>query len=420
MPALTHSRNRFRILFTIVGLSLCSGCTSVRDDGTTATYGYAAWVPLSIALTGLGIVGWGYLSLFRDSDDDHASPAAKGIMTMLGGGFVVLFVAPAFAVASVKVGADKAVISGSMLWFVPSSTIIDYNRVSDIHTEVKERWTRRGRRKSETVVIAFSDGKSERMSKSVIVSAALPRIVGAIGTHQRGGNGGNFGDPQIPPGIPGMGNPEAMPPMGNPMHAAALPNGGIVNGTANTNNSSTNNSTPPPPGIPVAMDTALQAGLAICGQATDGKWYPSRITEVIPNGTVKIHYEGFPDAFDEVVPRTRIRISEKSDLPAVGTYSTPAATSPATNPIGAPNQPVLPVAAPTTGLPSEIVPPANTIEVTSSNLKPGQIARAFWGATWYNVKILEVLKNNQAKIHYEGYGDNFDEVVPFNRLRLPK
>ena len=78
---------------------------------------------------------------------------------------------------------------------------------------------------------------------------------------------------------------------------------------------------------------------------------------------------------------------------------------------------------PTATVPDASVPgtfPANTVEATLSNLKQGQSARAFWGATWYNVKILTVLPDKTAKIHYDGYADSFDEVVPLTKLRLPK
>ena len=473
MVTLSRSHSRGLILSAIALLCFCSGCTTVSESGGTTTVGYAAWVPLLIALVGFGVIGWGYLSMFRDSDDDddNSNPATKGILTMLGGGIVVLFVAPAFIIPAITIGADKTVISGSMLWFVPSSTTIDYNRVTDMRTEVKERWTRRGRRTTETLVIQYSDGQTERMTQSTLVDAALPHIANAIQNRQNGGNAAAIA--AMNPAMPGMGNPAMPNPAGaNPAGAnpAGAPTGfdfgGPTSATANATtpapltigaNPGGNSNSSNPQGQPITNETPLAVGGSILGQAKDGKWYPSRVTEVLADGSVKIHYEAFPAEFDEIVPRTRIRLAEAAGnspmttfasattpnipqtspnpFPTAGsspfpqstgvTAQTVAGTSPAVSPSpGTPTQPMnVGSGTPTATVPDASVPgtfPANTVEATLSNLKQGQSARAFWGATWYNVKILTVLPDKTAKIHYDGYADSFDEVVPLTKLRLPK
>ncbi len=58
---------------------------------------------------------------------------------------------------------------------------------------------------------------------------------------------------------------------------------------------------------------------------------------------------------------------------------------------------------------------------SSSDSKPewkaGDQAEAFWGSHWYPVTILAVDGSRGYRVHWEGYSDNFDEVLPPDRLR---
>ena len=47
---------------------------------------------------------------------------------------------------------------------------------------------------------------------------------------------------------------------------------------------------------------------------SDGTWYPARILER-QQGSWKVHYVGFPDSDDEVVPRKRIRFPFAGEPP---------------------------------------------------------------------------------------------------------
>ena len=47
----------------------------------------------------------------------------------------------------------------------------------------------------------------------------------------------------------------------------------------------------------------------------------------------------------------------------------------------------------------------------------GQKAEAFWADNWLPVTVLAVQRNGELKVHWEGYDDAFDEVLPPNRLR---
>jgi hypothetical protein len=46
----------------------------------------------------------------------------------------------------------------------------------------------------------------------------------------------------------------------------------------------------------------------------------------------------------------------------------------------------------------------------------GEKAEAFWGSRWYVVTILAV-HDNGLKVHWDGWSDSFDEVLPRDRLR---
>lgn len=39
-----------------------------------------------------------------------------------------------------------------------------------------------------------------------------------------------------------------------------------------------------------------------------------------------------------------------------------------------------------------------------------------WSGVWYKGSVLEI-KNGQYKVHYDGWGSNYDEWVPQTRLK---
>jgi len=71
---------------------------------------------------------------------------------------------------------------------------------------------------------------------------------------------------------------------------------------------------PPPPtpapaaagGTPATAATAFTVGQAISVE-WNGRWYPSTVVAVQPDGTVRIHYVGWADSWDENVARSRIK-----------------------------------------------------------------------------------------------------------------
>lgn len=62
----------------------------------------------------------------------------------------------------------------------------------------------------------------------------------------------------------------------------------------------------PQPGLPVTEDEPVAAGDELLCQWA-GEWQPVQALASLPDGSVKIHWIGWSDGFDEVVPRSRLR-----------------------------------------------------------------------------------------------------------------
>lgn len=59
--------------------------------------------------------------------------------------------------------------------------------------------------------------------------------------------------------------------------------------------------------------------------------------------------------------------------------------------------------------------------VSSGNVySVGDQVEVEWAGSWYNASILQILTNGRVKVHYVGWSDSWDEVVPLNRVRREK
>jgi hypothetical protein len=93
-----------------------------------------------------------------------------------------------------------------------------------------------------------------------------------------------------------------------------------------------------------------------------GRWFPARVLKKRNDGFTLIHYEGYADSWDEWVAPARLRkVGEK-------------------------------------------IVDKEFVEVN-------------WKGTWYKARIREKKRDGSALIHYEGYGDNWDEWVTPDRMR---
>ncbi len=118
--------------------------------------------------------------------------------------------------------------------------------------------------------------------------------------------------------------------------------------------------------------------------------YTAFITEVRDRSRYRVHYEGYPSRWDEIVDLTRIkgRVSGKVT----------------------PSPPPLKVrlARGLKGQEGENAP--------VSQFKEGDKIRVKWRNSVYRASVLEVVSATEIRVRYEGHESAWDEVVPVTRI----
>jgi hypothetical protein len=117
----------------------------------------------------------------------------------------------------------------------------------------------------------------------------------------------------------------------------------------------------------------------------EGKIYPAMIVEVSGPGKVKVHYDGYDEIWDEVVPRSRIR-----------GFVEGAVTMPE---------------------PPEKVRRTAVEAAKTNQHKIGDRVMVDWHAHYYPALIVGVVGPERYRIHYEGYGNEWDENVGAERIK---
>jgi hypothetical protein len=69
----------------------------------------------------------------------------------------------------------------------------------------------------------------------------------------------------------------------------------------------------PQPGSPLAEDDPVAVGDQLLCQWA-GEWQPVEVLASLPDGGLKIHWIGWSDGFDEIVPRSRLRRIEPAQV----------------------------------------------------------------------------------------------------------
>ena len=152
--------------------------------------------------------------------------------------------------------------------------------------------------------------------------------------------------------------------------------------------------TPPTSTMRFSYLTAL-ALLVACGRSYDvgdhvlvdweGRDYPAMIVEVPGPGKLKVHYDGLDEIWDEVIPRNRLK-------------------GRVTGPVAMPEPP-------------EKVR-RTAIEAAKTNTyKAGDRVRVDWHGHIYSATIIGVLGPERYRVHYEGYGNEFDENIGRDRVQ---
>ena len=117
----------------------------------------------------------------------------------------------------------------------------------------------------------------------------------------------------------------------------------------------------------------------------EGKEYPAVILATDGPTKFKVHYDGYDDVWDEVVIRSRIKGLRKGNE-----------------------------------VPPE--PPAKVrqkaaLAAQTNTYRLGDHVRVEWNGRYYPAQIVDVVGKERYRVHYEGYGSEWDENVSLNRIQ---
>jgi hypothetical protein len=117
----------------------------------------------------------------------------------------------------------------------------------------------------------------------------------------------------------------------------------------------------------------------------EGNVYPAVILEAVSPTKYKIHYEGYDNLWDEVVSRDRIRGIAEGKI-------------------------VHPEPPPKVR--------AKAFQAAQTNMyKVGDRVRVEWHGQMYPAVITAIVGAERYRIHYEGYGPEWDETVGLSRIQ---
>lgn len=119
----------------------------------------------------------------------------------------------------------------------------------------------------------------------------------------------------------------------------------------------------------------------------EGNVYPAMIIEVPGPGKVKVHYDGYDEMWDEVIPRNRIK------GPVEGNVAIPD--------------------------PPEKVRRTAVEAAKTNQHKIGDRVKVEWAGFFYPAVVVGVVGPERYRVHYEGYGSEWDENVGRERIQAP-
>jgi hypothetical protein len=122
-----------------------------------------------------------------------------------------------------------------------------------------------------------------------------------------------------------------------------------------------------------------------------GAEYPAVIVSVEGPARFVVHYDGYSEDWDELIPISRIR-GRLSMTPVSGPATKPALPRPKTD---------------------ASIPDAGPRSV----YREGERVRVEWHGSMYPATIIGVLGDDRYRVHYEGYGNEWDEDVGLNRIQ---
>lgn len=113
--------------------------------------------------------------------------------------------------------------------------------------------------------------------------------------------------------------------------------------------------------------------------------YPAVILEMNGPRKIKVHYEGYDPVWDETVPQERIKGFNDGKAP----HPKP---------------------------PQKVQ--AKALDAAKTNVyKIGDRVRVEWHGTMYPAVIVGIVGQERYRIHFDGYGDEWDDTVGLNRIQ---
>lgn len=126
----------------------------------------------------------------------------------------------------------------------------------------------------------------------------------------------------------------------------------------------------------------------------EGNDYPAVIIEVEGPARFRVHYDGYDSIWDETVNITRVKGRVKG--------------------------PVVPPPPPAKVLRRGGAPAGSASAADGgmlSRYKEGQRVRVLWHDKVYPATIIEVLRDERYRVHYDGFGNEWDETIDVSRIK---
>jgi hypothetical protein len=121
--------------------------------------------------------------------------------------------------------------------------------------------------------------------------------------------------------------------------------------------------------------------------------YPAVIVGIEGPSKFRVHYDGFSEDWDEVIPVVRVlsRLSTAPGPIATGSSASKARSKPSSSGSVAPSPP--------------------------SVYRLGDRVRVEWHGSIYPATIVTVLGDDRYRVHYESYGSEWDEDIDLGRIQ---
>jgi hypothetical protein len=128
-----------------------------------------------------------------------------------------------------------------------------------------------------------------------------------------------------------------------------------------------------------------------------GDEYPAVIVGIEGPAKFHVHYDGYSDDWDESIPATRIR-GRLSSSPTQGGADPPAKTR---------TRPGASASASGSAAPRPL----------SVLYRTGDRVRVEWHGSVYSATIINALGDDRYRVHYDNYGNEWDEDIGLNRIQ---